>query len=81
MDFIHDIVFEDYFREVLAAVESRTLNYLDRGRDISVIGVSRNAELEISVNVDGSFTDLMAVPEKILPRISVTGYFLPLYVT
>ena len=33
MDFIHDVVFEDYFREVLAAVESRTLNYLDRGRD------------------------------------------------
>ena len=33
MDFIHDVVFEDYFREVLAAVESRTLNYLARGRD------------------------------------------------
>ena len=50
----------------------------DAGITISLMLVSLSAALGISVNVDGSLMDFIGLPQKISPRISVTGILLPL---
>ena len=52
--------------------------FTDAGITISLMSVSLSAAFDISVNVDGSLMDFIGFPQKISPRISVTGILLPL---